>query len=185
MSIQGDVVSALMARVDSLAAPDVVWPRKGPDQPPGEHVRVALVPNDNIPADLSSDVHQRRGFVVLTHVSALGEYQVVSENDAGTIAEIANTSRDDGMVLDPHSAVGISAARRAIADGTLPDGTPVVALACAHPAKFQNAVEQSTGTLPALPAHLADLMRRPERKHLVEASDSAVKALVLERKRSL
>lgn len=87
MSIQGDVVSALMARVDSLAAPDVVWPRKGPDQPPGEHVRVALVPNDNIPADLSSDVHQRRGFVVLTHVSALGEYQVVSENDAGTIAE--------------------------------------------------------------------------------------------------
>ena len=106
-------------------------------------------------------------------------------DDAGTIAEIANTSRDDGMVLDPHSAVGVSAARRAIADGTLPDGTPVVALACAHPAKFQNAVEQATGTLPALPAHLADLMQRPERKHLVEASDSAVKALVLERKRSL
>jgi threonine synthase len=106
-------------------------------------------------------------------------------DDAGTIAEIANTSRDDGMVLDPHSAVGISAARRAIADGTLPDGTPVVALACAHPAKFQDAVEQATGTLPALPAHLADLMQRPERKHLVEASDSAVKALVLERKRSL
>ena len=106
-------------------------------------------------------------------------------DDAGTIAEIANTSRDDGMVLDPHSAVGVSAARRAIADGTLPDRTPVVALACAHPAKFQDAVEQATGTLPALPAHLADLMQRPERTHLVEASDSAVKALVLERKRSL
>jgi threonine synthase len=106
-------------------------------------------------------------------------------DDAGTLSEIASTSHDDGMVLDPHSAVGVSAARRAIADGTLPDGTPVVALACAHPAKFQDAVQKATGTVPALPANLADLMQRPERKHMIEASDAAVKALVLEKKRSL
>ena len=106
-------------------------------------------------------------------------------DDAGTIAEITRTNHDDGMVLDPHSAVGVSAARRALADGTVPDGTPVVALACAHPAKFQDAVQQATGILPALPAHLADLMQRPERKQTIEASDAAVKTLVLERKRSL
>ena len=68
-------------------------------------------------------------------------------DDAGTIAEITRTNRDDGMVLDPYSAVGVSAARRAIADGTLPDGTPVVALACAHLSKFQDAVQQATGIL--------------------------------------
>ncbi len=118
-------------------------------------------------------------------VEARSLFSAYRLDDAGTITEIASTSCDNEMVLDPHSAVGVSAARRAIADGTLPNGTPVVALACAHPAKFQNAVEQATGTQPALPAHLADLMQRPERKHLVEVSDSAVKAFILERKRSL
>ena len=105
-------------------------------------------------------------------------------DDAGTIAEIASTSRDDGMVLDPHSAIGVSAARRAIADGMLPNCTPVVALACAHPAKFQDTVAQATGTTPPLPAHLADLMQRQERKHLIEANAAAVKSLVLEKRRS-
>ncbi len=106
-------------------------------------------------------------------------------DDAGTIQEIASSSHNDGMVLDPHTAIGVSAARRAIADGTLQDGTPVVAFACAHPAKFKEAVEHATGKAPVLPAHLADLMQRPERKYLIEASDAAVKSLVLEKKRSL
>ena len=105
-------------------------------------------------------------------------------DDAGTIAEIASTSRDNGMMLDPHSAIGVSAARRAIADGMVPDCTPVVALACAHPAKFQDTVARATGTKPALPAHLADLMQRQERKHLIEANAAAVKSLVLEKRRS-
>lgn len=105
-------------------------------------------------------------------------------DDAGTVAEIAATNRNDGMVLDPHSAVGVSAARRAIADGVVAAGIPVVSLACAHPAKFQDAVAKATGDTPALPPHLADLMDRPEQKHHVDANDQAVKAMVLEKKRS-
>ena len=105
-------------------------------------------------------------------------------DDAGTIEEIANTARDNGMTLDPHSAVGVSAARRAIADGTVASGTPVVALACAHPAKFQDAVAKATGSTPPLPAHMADLMDRPERSHKVEASPAAVKQLIMEKKRA-
>jgi len=86
MSVQGDLVAALMARVEGLSGWTIVWPRKGGEQPAEEHVRVALVPNDNIPADLSTDVMQRRGFLVLTLVSPIGAYQVVSENAAGAIA---------------------------------------------------------------------------------------------------
>lgn len=86
MTTQADLTAALFARVDSLAGFALLWPRKGATQPAGEHVRVALVPNDNLPADLSSDVMQRRGFVVLTLVSALGEYQIEAEAKAGTIA---------------------------------------------------------------------------------------------------
>mgnify|MGYP006260350879 FL=1 len=103
-------------------------------------------------------------------------------NDEGTIAEIAASAKD-GIVLDPHSAVGVSAARRAIADGTVPAGVPVVALACAHPAKFDSAVTQATGTPPALPPHLADLMDRPEKMHHADATADAVRDLVLARRR--
>ena len=88
------------------------------------------------------------------------------------------------MVLDPHSAVGVSAARRAIADGTVPAGVPVVALACAHPAKFHSAVTNATGTPPVMPPHLADLMSRPEEMKHADASDDAVRDLVLAHRRA-
>ena len=87
------------------------------------------------------------------------------------------------MCLDPHRAVGVSAARRAIADGTVGPDIPVVALACAHPAKFEGAVKQATGMAPALPPHLADLMTRPEKMDKAPASAASVRDLVLAQRR--
>jgi threonine synthase len=80
-------------------------------------------------------------------------------DDAATRAQIALTWRRTGELLDPHSAIGVAAAER----GRRQRATPMVALACAHPAKFPDAVEQATGQRPSLPLHLADLMTRPER----------------------
>ena len=100
-------------------------------------------------------------------------------DDEGTIAEIADTAKQTGMVIDPHSAVGLSAARRALADGTVPAGVPIVSLACAHPAKFDQAVKTATGTTPLLPPHVADLMLRPERQQHVRADAAAVKNLIM------
>ena len=71
------------------------------------------------------------------------------------ISEEANNS---GIVLDPHSAIGVLAARECRKDKSI----PMVALATAHPAKFPDAVEDATGIRPELPAHLADLLDRPE-----------------------
>ena len=105
-------------------------------------------------------------------------------DDEGTLAEIATTMAEEGMCLDPHSAVGVAAARRSIADGTVGSDTPIVALACAHPAKFEAAVTKATGTTPALPAHLADLMTRPEKMQRVTASGEAVRDLVLKQRRN-
>ena len=82
-----------------------------------------------------------------------------SVDDEATLAEIARVHGDTGRLIDPHTAVGTAAAR-ACADPS--DGTPVVALACAHPAKFPDAVERAAGVFPDLPAHLADLHARPE-----------------------
>ena len=62
-------------------------------------------------------------------------------------------------MLDPHTAVGLLAARACRNDPSI----PMVALATAHPAKFPDAVEAATGVRPGLPDHLADLHERPER----------------------
>jgi threonine synthase len=82
-----------------------------------------------------------------------------SFTDDDTRAEIARTYRETGVILDPHTAVGVAAARKARRD---PD-VPMVCLATAHPAKFPDAVEQAIGIRPELPEHLADLFDRPER----------------------
>ena len=83
-------------------------------------------------------------------------------DDAGTLAEIARVYGESGELVDPHTAIGIAAAREQA--GSLPDPhAPIVAVATAHPAKFPDAVERATGVRPALPPHLADLYQRPER----------------------
>jgi threonine synthase len=75
---------------------------------------------------------------------------------AATMAEVLRTT---GQLVDPHTAVGIRAARGCRSD----PNTPLIALATAHPAKFPDAVQKATGTRPQLPERLADLFERPER----------------------
>jgi threonine synthase len=64
-----------------------------------------------------------------------------------------------GELLDPHTAIGLHAAR----EQNLDRDVPVVTLATAHPAKFPDAVERATGQRPALPARVGDLFDREER----------------------
>ncbi len=75
---------------------------------------------------------------------------------------------DFGLLIDPHTAVGVDAA---MAYGE----RPVVAVATAHPAKFPDAVTEATGTHPPLPEHLGDLFTRPERMARVPANVDAVR----------
>ncbi|KAL8815334.1 MAG: hypothetical protein Q9223_005523 [Gallowayella weberi] len=52
------------------------------------------------------------------------------------------TACNGGYVLDPHSAIGVAAARRSVTRAPPPQ-THHIALATAHPAKFSNAVEMA------------------------------------------
>jgi threonine synthase len=79
-------------------------------------------------------------------------------DDKGTLHEIGDTYRRTGILVDPHTAVGIAAAR-----AQARPGTPMVALATAHPAKFADAVERATGVQPPVPAALGEIMERRER----------------------
>lgn len=82
----------------------------------------------------------------------------VDEMETGqTIRDVHRTS---GYVLDPHTAVGVTAARKLGLDGTK---NPLVVLGTAHPAKFPDAVEAACGIEPKLPSAFLDLMSRKER----------------------
>ena len=54
----------------------------------------------------------------------------------------------------------------------------MITLATAHPAKFPDAVEQATGSRPALPDHLADLYDRDERYEVLPNDLGAVQRFV-------
>lgn len=75
---------------------------------------------------------------------------------AQTIHDVLNGS---SYLLDPHTAIGLFAARQRAASAT-----PMVTLGTAHPAKFPDAVEAACGLRPALPAWQGDLMARVERE---------------------
>jgi len=79
-------------------------------------------------------------------------------------------------LIDPHTAIGLHAARAA----DLPRAVPVVTLATAHPAKFRDAVERATGHRPRLPARVGDLFDREERFAELPGDYAAVAAYVAE-----
>lgn len=113
------------------------------------------------------------------HARAQKMFSAYRLDDDEVAAEIRALWQEHGMMLDPHSGVGFGAARRALADGVIGKDTPLISLACAHPAKFPAAVEAATGTLPILPPPLADLMDREEIMLSCANQMSAVQSLVL------
>ncbi len=92
-------------------------------------------------------------------VDALGEqWSGASFDDQATSEVIRDVYERLGLLLDPHSAVGLGAAMACRLDPAV----PMVTLATADPAKFPDAVESATGVRPPLPDRLADLFDRPE-----------------------
>lgn len=123
---------------------------------------------------LMESLKQSGGFSIAP--PALGalrqEFDSARASEAEIQATIARLHRESGYLIDPHTATGVFAAETHAADLT----TPVIALACAHPAKFPDAVERASGVRPGLPAHLADLYDRPERMTVLANDLSAIEA---------
>ena len=94
-------------------------------------------------------------------------FDSLSLNDDETCAVIKQVFDETEYLLDPHTAIGVGAARKCRRDLSI----PMVTLATAHPVKFPEAVEKSgVGISPELPLHMRDLFDRPE-KYDVLAND--------------
>ncbi len=87
-----------------------------------------------------------------------GRFTAIRVDEQATKETIARTYASTGQLVDPHSAVGLSAAAVSRRD---PDEM-MVSLSTAHPAKFPDAVEAATGTRASLPDHLQDIEQRTE-----------------------
>ncbi len=126
-----------------------------------ERLLFDLLDRDGVAVDSAIRAFRTGGSLLLDEARwrrATALFRGASLDDAGTVAEMRAVFERSGRQIDPHTAVGLSAARECRSGGE-----PVVVLSTAHPAKFPDAVERATGRRPALPAQLADLYERPER----------------------
>ena len=93
---------------------------------------------------------------------------------ARTMLAIHNST---GELIDPHTAVGVAAAKRI---GPASPDTPMVVLSTAHPAKFPETVKAATGAEPPIPPQVLALRKKRERIQRVPNDLQAVKSVVRE-----
>lgn len=102
-------------------------------------------------------------------------FDSLAVDDAQTCETIAQVFAETGEVLDPHTAIGVKAARECRRSLDI----PMVILGTAHPVKFPDAVEKAgVGKALELPAHLSDLFEREERYTVLANDLKAVQAFV-------
>jgi threonine synthase len=112
---------------------------------------------------------------------ARGLFSAHKVDDTLTMQTIADTYARSGILIDPHTAVAVSAARAEL--DALPGRAPMVALATAHPAKFPEAVERATGIRPTQPPELAELSEKRERVTILPNNFGTVKRFIRARAR--
>tara|TARA_B100001109_G_scaffold101482_1_gene82827 strand:- start:55314 stop:56726 length:1413 start_codon:yes stop_codon:yes gene_type:complete len=97
-------------------------------------------------------------------------------DEATTVDMMKEVFAETGYLLDPHTAIGVKAARECRRDKSI----PMITLGTAHPVKFEDAVQRGGFDMPELPHHLADLMTREERMKVMPAELDKVQAFIAE-----
>jgi threonine synthase len=101
-------------------------------------------------------------------------FAAVAINQQQTLAAMRDIKTRFGYVLDPHTAVGVAAAQQLCGAEE-----PILCIATAHPAKFPEAVEEATDTVPTHPS-LDALSGLAQRKSSLDADLSTVKRFLAE-----
>jgi threonine synthase len=91
---------------------------------------------------------------------------------------VRNLYAETGAVIDPHTAVGLAAARRESG------GEPMIVLSTAHPAKFPEAIQRATGRIPEQPERLKAKLGGVERLTVLPSDARAVTSFIAEHARA-
>ncbi|MDE0446732.1 MAG: threonine synthase [Spirochaetaceae bacterium] len=100
-----------------------------------------------------------------------------------TVATMRQVHERYGRLIEPHTAVGIAAARRLRARRATVGSirAPIVVAATADPGKFPETVQRATGVSPPIPAPLQALLDRPKQATPLAPGFPALRAFILAR----
>lgn len=111
----------------------------------------------------------RMGVTIEQHGAVREDFDAAEASDPETLDQIRETYAATGYILDPHTAIGVRAAR---------GRQHAICLATAHPAKFNEAVQQAVGVEAPPPPSLRGLMDKEARSVLLDADEQAVRACI-------
>jgi threonine synthase len=97
--------------------------------------------------------------------------------DQETRQTMSQVYRDTGVLIDPHTAVGVLASRRYRRDSGFVGH--ILTLATAHPGKFVDIVQEATGVAPDLPATLEDALSKKKQATTLTASLEVLREFLL------
>ena len=131
-------------------------------------------------AALATLVERMGSETVALDETDLAQLRVLFDSAAVTDAETCDTMaavyQESAYLLDPHTAIGVKAARLVRRSKEV----PMVTLGTAHPVKFAEAVTKAGLERPELPPHLRDLMSRDERYTVLPNTLGAIQAFISE-----
>jgi threonine synthase len=136
-----------------------------------------------------TDFREKGAFSVSQNLfeKAKQDFHALRCDDAQTLEAMRHCYQKTGHIIDPHSAVALHGALEMQAREEASRGgsdMPMVALACAHPAKFPDAVQKALGRAPEIPERLQDVMEREETFDILLDDYQRVCAYVRERSRA-
>lgn len=130
-------------------------------------------------ADLMARMNAKKDVVSLdeTKLAKARElFDSYAVNEDATVAMMQEVFGETGYLLDPHTAVGVKAARACRRHKNI----PMITLGTAHPVKFEEAVKRAGYPMPNLPHHLSNLMEREERLSVLPADLTTVQKYIAE-----
>ena len=102
-------------------------------------------------------------------------FDVGSANENSCHETINQVYNESGYLLDPHTAVAVSVARKINAK----DESPMIVLATAHPAKFPETIKSVVGTWPSLPIWMNQEEKKQENYTVLDANEVKVEEFIL------
>lgn len=97
----------------------------------------------------------------------------LSVTDTETLAEIKRVYDHTGHIIDPHTAVGVAAARRFGGD------TPIIVSATAHPAKFPEVIKKAINIEPDMPDRLREAVSGMKQTTIINADYAELKKILM------
>ena len=111
----------------------------------------------------------------INNFSLFGSENFLSESlsESETKSIINKIYKDQKILIDPHTAVGIGVMNKIVLKGK------TIILATAHPSKFSDVVMKETGIRPELPENLKNIMDKEEKYQKLPKDIKKIKNYIL------